>query len=189
MLFRSPMPQNEMLRVFLTRGALSDECANLPDTCNVCSSRMSPFPHLHTPGNMWLARCSYIQQLVKPSEFLHLMGLRDNSCTGGGRNAAEHWVHAHPNNRPCDLYKEKSYTWFIWGIPKLRKFEASIELAMAPRFEPQAYVKRTCRKKRPYHDGNLLVDEFQQNYNITPSSDWWGWDWFNLTVPKDKAVI
>lgn len=24
---------------------------------NVCSSRMTPVPHPHTPGNMWAARC------------------------------------------------------------------------------------------------------------------------------------
>ena len=47
-----PHAKNHKLRKFLTKGALSEECANLPDTCNVCSSRMSPLPHPHTSGNM-----------------------------------------------------------------------------------------------------------------------------------------
>lgn len=50
-----PHKQNDLLRDFLTKGALSEECANLPESCNVCSSRMSPLPHPHTAGNMWLA--------------------------------------------------------------------------------------------------------------------------------------
>ena len=38
-------PENENLRNFLTKGALSRECSTLPTTCNVCSSRFSPLPH------------------------------------------------------------------------------------------------------------------------------------------------
>jgi hypothetical protein len=56
--------ENKALRMFLTKGALSKECANLPDACNVCSSRFSPLPHAHTPGNMWLARCDYVAELI-----------------------------------------------------------------------------------------------------------------------------
>ena len=43
-----PNANNDRLRDFLTHGALSSQCANLPDTCNVCSSRMSPFCPIHT---------------------------------------------------------------------------------------------------------------------------------------------
>lgn len=32
----------------------------------ICSSRMSPLPHPHTSGNMWLAKCDYISQLIDP---------------------------------------------------------------------------------------------------------------------------
>ena len=52
--------QNTDLRKFITNSALSKECANLPDQCDVCSYRMSPFPYPHTSGNMWLARCDYV---------------------------------------------------------------------------------------------------------------------------------
>jgi len=65
-----PSEANDKLRSFLTHGALSSECANLPDPCNVCSSRMSPLPHPHTSGNMWLARCDYISQLIDPMALL-----------------------------------------------------------------------------------------------------------------------
>ena len=59
--------RNANLRNFITGGALSKECANLPDQCDVCSIRMSPIPHPHTSGNMWLARCDYVAKLVDPS--------------------------------------------------------------------------------------------------------------------------
>ena len=65
-----PSEQNDKLRRFLTEGALSGECAHLPDTCNVCSSRMSPLPHPHTPGNMWLARCDYVAKLVRSKDII-----------------------------------------------------------------------------------------------------------------------
>ena len=61
-----PNESNHRLRSFVTQGALSKECANLPAHCNICSSRMSPLPHPHTSGNMWLARCDYIARLIDP---------------------------------------------------------------------------------------------------------------------------
>jgi len=64
-----PNNDNDLLRRFLTRGALSEECSNLPSSCNVCSSRMSPIPHPHASGNMWLARCDYVQKLIDPELF------------------------------------------------------------------------------------------------------------------------
>ena len=46
----TPGEDNDRLRRFLTEGALSRECASLPDACDVCSSRMSSHPHPHTSG-------------------------------------------------------------------------------------------------------------------------------------------
>jgi hypothetical protein len=101
-----PKPQNDIVRKYLTRGALSDECLNLPDTCNVCSTRMSPLPHPHVSGNLWLARCSYISQLIDPLKFDEIMkGVyerKETSCLGVGCYAFEHWVRSHPTNMPCD---------------------------------------------------------------------------------------
>ena len=88
---------NEQLRVYLTKGALSEECSNLPDTCNVCSSRMSPMPHPHTSGNMWLSRCEYVRKLIEPKQFIRAMFAtnrelrnKESGCMGTGRFALEH---------------------------------------------------------------------------------------------------
>lgn len=92
---------NGRLRQFLTRGALSKECSELPATCNVCSSRFSPVPHPHTPGNMWLARCHYVQKLMDPllfEEAMNKLVYGEESrpsevpayCIGRDRWSAEH---------------------------------------------------------------------------------------------------
>jgi hypothetical protein len=62
-----PTPEDDKLRAFLTTGALSRECLNLPNACNVCSSRMSPVRS--SPSHTWqhVARYSYIQRLIEPS--------------------------------------------------------------------------------------------------------------------------
>lgn len=172
--------RNDLLRIFITKGALSEECFHLSTDCNMCSSRMSPFPHLHSPGNMWLARCSYIRKLLPPANFSVIMGENPDYCIGSGRFAAEHWVHAHPDNKPCDLYTNSSYTWSYDGIPTLEEFTSSISLAKAPRFEPKIYTKDMCHSR---YDGRPVLEEFQRNYNKIPDSDWWGWSWFNLSKP------
>ena len=96
---------NEDLRKFITKGALSAECASVdPATCNVCSSRFSPVPHPHTSGNMWLARCDYVRRLFNPLEFEERMHEFTTNCTPKGREScdgrlrfsAEHWINSHP---------------------------------------------------------------------------------------------
>jgi len=108
-------PDNNVLRRFLMKGIVSQECVNMPATCNVCSSRFSPLPHPHTPGNMWHAKCSHIRRLLPPAVFEQTMNnffkahraaaaWGSSSLEGFGRYAAEHWVHSHPDTEPCDLY-------------------------------------------------------------------------------------
>ena len=132
-----PSADNHLLRSFQTRGALSEECEDLPPSCNVCSSRMSPIPHPHAPGNMWLGRCDYIQTLMDPkllADAMDKVEYKDNwglsgsrirhYCVGGGRYAAEHWVHSHPRMSACDLHKDATYAWTYKGVPS-HDFEKS----------------------------------------------------------------
>jgi len=136
--------ENTQLRLFLTAGALSQDCANglLPlattgesnvrqqqlrqqrQRCNVCSTRFSPIPHPHTSGNMWAARCDYVAQLYQPSKFqqrmrrFHPTGSTP-ACIGRQRWAAEHWVHTHPAVEPCDLYSSKDFLFNYEHLPNL----------------------------------------------------------------------
>jgi len=139
-----PTETNTLLRKFITRGALSEECSNMPASCNVCSSRMSPLPHPHTSGNMWAAKCNYIRKLFDPSKFAAKMSLiyggGENSCIGTGRYAAEHWVHSHPSVKPCDLSANDK---FMWGYGHVPNGESEMKLGQpqqAPRYEWAMYV-------------------------------------------------
>jgi hypothetical protein len=174
---------NAKLRKLLTRGALSEECANLPSSCNVCSWRMSPLPHPHTPGNMWLARCEYIKRLIDPYQFEAQMAfVRDPKdpppCVGKGRFAAEHWVHSHPNVMPCDLATDKKYTWgHNKDNHKSLNEDFEIELQQAPRFKLEVYKK----KNNCVGVGTSLNDrlmEYNNLYSENVTESWWGWNFF-----------
>ena len=114
-------PDNEKLGQFLTKGALSTECADMPDTCDVCSSHMSSLPHPHTPVNMWGGRCDYTTKLIDPfalKECKLPIDFKSNKCCRVfGRYFFEHWIHSHPYVHPCDLYSEKRYKWAYSDIP------------------------------------------------------------------------
>ncbi len=87
---------------------------------NVCGMRFSPSPHFHFPGNMWWARCDYVQNLMDPIAFGPKMNKIQNylypglwfvqnpSTLGIGRYAAEHWVCSHPSVRALDLMPAKA---------------------------------------------------------------------------------
>mmetsp|Transcript_12860 Transcript_12860/g.22311 ORF Transcript_12860/g.22311 Transcript_12860/m.22311 type:complete len:355 (+) Transcript_12860:48-1112(+) len=182
-------------REYMTIGAVSKECTNMPEMCNVCSSRMSPFPTPHTPGNMWAARCSYISKLIDPLLFEDAMDMfvakhhdsqcadSDDSCRGLKRFSNEHWVYSHFDARPCDLDSSHSY---FWGSPGEKNLQAVVDfvslaparvLQPAPRFDFKSY-RRTCR---PCGENMThLLEEYKELYkeDKEPPSTWWGWKFF-----------
>jgi len=171
--------ENDQLRNFLTEGALSPECSNLPDQCNVCSSRMSPLPHPHTSGNMWIARCNYIAKLVNPIQTIqgYTQG-RDVPCKGLGRYFFEHWVHSHPSVQPCDLYTGKEYVWEYPKVPS-KGFEKKLE--SAPRFDYKDYViKDLCLDEttNPKESLSERIKEYSNFYQTAPGQSWWGWNFY-----------
>jgi len=180
---------NAKLRAFLTQGALSKECSNLPDICNVCSSRMSPLPHPHTPGNMWLARCDYVAKLVDPNAKeegkLHISFNIDDWQKGFGRYFFEHWIHSHPSVMPCDLYPGKEYTWEYKNIPDAN---FSMDLQMAPRFDINVYKK--WGKGNEGTSVRHRMRNYVKLYNITTLDDsWWGWKSLNGKKMNSSIVI
>ena len=179
----NPIYRNKVLRRFMSAGALSKECSSeLPDDCDVCSSRFSPLPHPHTSGNMWSARCSYIQRLIDPALFEARMDKvttrRDvyPGCLGLARYSAEHWVYSHPSNRPCDLHLDRRFTW---GYNRASGPEFVKSVAMAPRFPLETFVADQCVGIGL--SGQDRIREYRDLYNETPSSTWWGWNYYNDT--------
>lgn len=188
-----PDENNNKLRRFLTEGALSRECAYLPDTCNICSARMSTHPHPHTSGNMWLARCSYVAKLLDPYELgkgnLPSIFNVDNGCKGFGRYFFEHWVYSHPSVKPCDLYPGKEFTWAYENIPIVNFTK---DLQKAPRFEFDIFVALLLRnywfcredKDAQTREGYLRsrLWSYKNLYNITVlDRSWFLWTFLNTT--------
>mmetsp|Transcript_35258 Transcript_35258/g.56723 ORF Transcript_35258/g.56723 Transcript_35258/m.56723 type:complete len:357 (-) Transcript_35258:35-1105(-) len=186
-------------RGYVTRGALSQECLHMPKDCNICSTRMTPFPYTQTPGNMWAARCGYVANLKDPLTFSEDMmktpddmpsvstfGMRVSGsaafCRGRSRYAHEHWVHSHPQAAPCDLDTNASSSY---GEAPPWQFSSDFEkdLQKAPRFNLE-----TFRWRRGYcvGVGEALPKRLQTYrilYDTEPAADWWGWSFFGAERP------
>lgn len=205
--FHSKLGQDEW-REYLTAGVLSEECLSLlssAEKCNVCSSRMSPLPHPHAPGNMWTARCNYVSKLLDPlllpletqrwneknenntNNTLQIWQGRNcsmketnrQSCLGLGRYALEHWIYSHPHARPCDLDPSRD---FLWGPPKSPQIQAMMAfvkkpkvLQPAPRFDLATYATKTQCCKFGANMSQRL-DEYEFLYQLRPPITWWGWN-------------
>lgn len=174
---------NKKLRPFVTRGALSEGCSKLPNVCNVCSSRFSPIPHPHTPGNMWLARCEYVAKLIDPYEISSKMEAiipGGGACEGVGRYALEHWIYSHPNVVPCDLHIDPRYTWKGKPLPFHDYMKV---LKLAPRFDLKTYIKpekQGCGKVGQSLEGR--IDEYKKLYDLSPPASWWGWNLYTNSL-------
>lgn len=178
-----PSEENDLMRQLLTMAALSKECAVNTDNIksSVCAYRFAPYPHPHVPGNMWLAHCSHVNNLLEPYQFgndmnaveARLVWKRDihGSCVGNGRFAAEHWIYSHPGGKPSDMYNNPN---FSWGYDGLRAYqEGDFEWKAAPRFRVD-YWPIGC----DYSDLTHRLKEYRLLYNMTPGRDWWGWDFW-----------
>ena len=176
---------NEILRPFLTRGVFSDECARLPTKCNVCSSQFATVPHMHTPGNMWLGRCSYIKKLLPPLEFQQKMGAlkrrykigQGDAMVGCNRFAFEHWIHSHPDVRPCDVYDGRGSMAGYKHLEESRTWP--IKLQLAPRHDLEWYMKGIYPFKKNLIgwglDINSHIAEWHFIYGSIPRPDSWVW--------------
>lgn len=164
------------------------------NTCNVCGTRFSPFPHHHMAGNMWTATCGYIRQLHRPDEFGEKMETlmvdvlqhakvsnipkptfqqyKDEYFVGRGRFAFEHWVGSHPSIRPCDVYPGEYLCGYI-DVPTLND-EWVPDLQPAPRFPVSLFQKRSP-KDGTWFCGQGRLLEFQYLYQERPPEDSFLW--------------
>ena len=139
---------------------------------------MSPLPHAHTSGNMWLARCDHVAKLPDPK--FERVG-KFEELKSWGRYFNEHWIHMHPDLQACDLYPGREFSWAMLNVPE-GDFE--IDLQMAPRFDFDAYIAPFTRpdiEKPKDTFVNNLLKEFALFYDLQPEKSWWGWDFFDTT--------
>lgn len=65
-----PSLGNTRNRKRATRGALSTECLSMSSMqCNICGSKLQTMPFMIYQANMWTAECSYVRQLLPPSNY------------------------------------------------------------------------------------------------------------------------
>ena len=132
--------ENNRLRRMNTKAALSNECRSIGRddmTCNVCSLVFQSFPHSHVCGNMWTAKCDYIQGLVSPLEYESwrremcrtvvtsyqkqsfcppsVENITDSRDHGLGRFAMERWIASHPRMTPCEVFRNAPMRLFSTG--------------------------------------------------------------------------
>mmetsp|Transcript_18709 Transcript_18709/g.34874 ORF Transcript_18709/g.34874 Transcript_18709/m.34874 type:complete len:345 (-) Transcript_18709:331-1365(-) len=190
-----PSRQNHLLRKFLTKAVLSDECQSIGKTdssCNICGARFSMLPHHHYPGNMWAAHCSYIKDLIPPKDFPQHMNRLVHSIDekypgtfklrqlsqfgpnlGTGRFAFEHWVTSHPDMKPCDVYTGR-YRFGYQGITRSQIWEPQLQHAgwipytgFSQRWQPSVGREWYCGM------GRLL--EFLELYGKLPPKESFVW--------------
>ncbi len=127
---------------------------------NACGMRFSPSPHFHFPGNMFWARCDYVQNLMDPIPFEPKMTMMQEyvypgawfkktpSALGIERFSAEHWIGSHPSLRAVDLMPGnagKDGSFFNAGYAELPETAHSWDPtpSLIPRSDvnPEEYVK------------------------------------------------
>jgi hypothetical protein len=191
-------PQNTILRQFLTNAIFSDACLAFgnDDECDVCSARFSPLPHWHTSGNMWIATCGHVRKLLAPKEFpqevsrviheatktFHWGPPKHPSHNGQDRYANEHWVHTHPQIKPCDVYTGD----FSWGYTLDLEIDGPFQLACAPRFPRKKYGRMNPRSAN-WTDLGYRLFEMYLLYQQIPSENSWVWDFYIQDYHNDST--
>jgi len=182
-------PENRVLRHLSTNAVFSDTCLTIgqnKDECDVCSARFSPLPHWHTSGNMFVAQCSHVGKLIAPKNFQEVMDQVTGEAekvypqwkssadwfVGSKRYANEHWVHTHPELKPCDVY---TGDW-TWDYTVDLKIDGPFERASAPRFPREKYQLM----EHPGHWMNIgyRLLEMQILYKEIPPPHSWVWDFY-----------
>jgi hypothetical protein len=133
--YHSQRGENDIWRRYLTQAALEDSCMLKPSSeCSVCGLLFQPLWTMFFPGNIWTAKCSYVQQLLPPTIFreemtrlvhemmqhqppwqVSLFPTHTSGYLGIDRYASEHWIASHPSLIPCDRSKRADLEFWWKG--------------------------------------------------------------------------
>ena len=99
---------------------LNPHCIDALKEHDTCGWRISPTPIIHYSGNMWWARCNYINKLVDPMAQLNnetfIEVNKDLHCVNSeGRYFAEAWVGSAPTILPADCMNSTIDSTYLWG--------------------------------------------------------------------------
>ena len=191
----SIMKVNHPFRKLLTLAALSDECYDGLHSlkCNICSARFTPVPVWHNSGNMWITKCSFVKMHYPIMEYepkvrelstYYLNNLTNYTdypewAVGIGRFANEHWIHSHPQVKPCDVYTDLR---FVSGYP----YELAEPGAVIPPFSvekaPRQFPELPHLFLQPLPGPQVRLSyrlyELEQLYGALPANDSFAWTWY-----------
>ena len=169
--------------------AVSDTCANMQFTCNVCQKKFFPLPTPRVAENMWMAKCDYVRNLHDPKVYAQTITTHsepanfvknDDQCRHIG--AVDRWIVSHPEAKPCDV---------SGGIlsPHIQQSFASIDSSPLHPFLHYDHDgdDAICGAKALDHF-KLRLDEYSKSYPSInrPPPNWWGWDFFGVTSSKEN---
>lgn len=190
--------KNRWYRFHSAAAATSEACLRPSnESCNACGLFFSPVPVMSFPGNLFTAKCSYINQLIKPSSFevtqsefgaiAHRMinqeqlvanvALKDSSTFGFAEFSMQHWIGSSPSLIPCDMTSAARN--FYWT--QKRNTTAEFDWSMAPRsssLDKEQIPSSESLRVREYFllAGNIL--KWYTMYNEVPSTSSWVWSFF-----------
>lgn len=186
-------PINEVWRYLMTETLVKDECwdTNVTntagDTCNACGLFLTTDWGLYFAGNVWTADCSYVKDLVPPTEheakarasvgdaFLRRsvkqfqMEMKDVPPVwnlGIGRYANEWWIASHPSLHPCDFSAsvpdnndcERTKQFIMWMQKTVEDRDYRANAAsLVSTFTPDAPY-RPYRLPRRFRDGTETIN-------------------------------
>jgi hypothetical protein len=204
----------------LTMSAVSNDCFQPQDeTCNLCGLVFQTQPYHGTLGNIWTARCDYVNELLPPHAFQErmqeyigkslTMELSGNVVMEDsqkridllGLDAYGHtqWVGSHPRLVPCDL-SARSVSYWV----KADRLPAEFKFGMMPRKRNGEWeINKKLAEKTM--DASLRVRSFQflagsllkwiTLYGEIPTSQWvWqtypdGTMWSNATLLHGNNTV
>jgi hypothetical protein len=197
----------------MTAATTSQQCLAPPlevgvGQCSACGMLFQTLPALHFPGNMWSAKCSYINQLLSPNDFrtrhrivdewvntqlqigifMQRGGLfpMERHYTGRERYVAEHWLGSHPDLLPCDVSKSANKDYWLEENRSFQEFQ----VAVAPRHDIHAnwvwysYIANNAtladslERKRDFFLLRGMVFRWLVLYDKIPEWNSWVWTWF-----------
>ena len=195
----------------LTHPSTTKDNNNTQSMCNVCGLQFYPLWTNFYPGNMFAAKCAYVQTLLDPLEEFpwqlsrvvqavnqsssslwtrDLYKFSNPGNTGLDRYASEHWIASHPTVRPCDVQGTQT-TLFVERLPfKIPNDNNNSKTSKTVPNQPQWWSDRDVVRAQPaprtsITDGDwfrLNQTELSRLLLVTNSS------WTTTTRPVDAAA-
>jgi hypothetical protein len=111
--------KNNQLRTILMKAIMSNECLELPDKCDTCSTRFTLFPFFTYTGNMWVANCSYISKLIPPKDYgsskQRVIATMKNNDTTTPIDNNNMWYQTKLDNVTSYKFRARSMSWIDRG--------------------------------------------------------------------------